>query len=362
MIIPAGAESVIFFIDGVDDSTADTIQNVNYTATATGFAAARNSLEVSSVGVSTLTIDGSGNLLIADANESADDLTIKSDTTNSRFCDFRSEPTAGDQYFRRGGQRHWERDHSFQRSCRHESDRQQAGAGDDSLTVDFSAGAFSKAIEYNGGDPAIAPGDSLTLQGGSFTDATFNATSASDGDLDFDGQTITYAGLEPITSTVTATNVILNYSAAAETISVSADGATSGHTLVTSTAAETLSFVNPTGSLTINAGDTGDDTIDINSLGTGFDADITISGQSGFDTIIVDGVISQSGKNVSLSADVLDVNQSISTTGGGTISLVADRNIDVSSGVAITTVDGNLTLQSNPSNAPINGGLRWRVP
>jgi len=149
--------------------------------------------------------------------------------------------------------------------------------GDDSLTVDFSLGNFAKAITYNGGTDG-STGDSLTVTGGTFADTTFNYTDSSSGTIDItDNQTITYTDLEPLRSTLTATNVTLNYGTTAETITV-ADSGTAGQTTVTSTAGESTTFNNPTGSLTIDAGD-GSDTVDVGGLGSGFSANLSVAAE-----------------------------------------------------------------------------------
>ena len=95
--------------------------------------------------------------------------------------------------------------------------------GDDQLTIDFSVGNFSSPIEYHGGDTAESSGDNLVLQGGgTFASAEYNFANATGGNIDIAGNaTITYTGLEqPITSTINATDVTLNYSAEDETITV----------------------------------------------------------------------------------------------------------------------------------------------
>ena len=96
--------------------------------------------------------------------------------------------------------------------------------GDDTLTIDFGGGLFSEAITFNGGGQNTSPlGDTLVLTGGgTFADAIFTYSNENDGSIDITGtSTITYTGLEPITSNINAINVTLNYSASVETITVS---------------------------------------------------------------------------------------------------------------------------------------------
>jgi len=161
--------------------------------------------------------------------------------------------------------------------------------GDDSLTIDFDNGdpIPSGGLSYNGGTNG-AGGDSLSLTNGSFGTTTYDFTNSSSGTIALDGSLVSYTGLEPITSTITATTVVLNYSTAAETLTV-ADSGTAGQTRVTSTSGETVTFTNPSGSLTINAGNTGGDTVDFNGTGSGFSATLTIDGQGGSDSLNVNG-------------------------------------------------------------------------
>jgi uncharacterized repeat protein (TIGR01451 family) len=153
--------------------------------------------------------------------------------------------------------------------------------GDDTLTVDFGGGdpVPTGGLFFNGG---AGGNDTMALQGGSPTDMAYTYSNLNDGSVNVDGSLITYTGLEPIASTITAANVTLTYSDTAETITVSGAGA---QTQVSSTLGETTTFNNPTNSLTINAGDVGDDIITVNGFGTGYAATTTtFNGQGGNDT------------------------------------------------------------------------------
>ena len=122
---------------------------------------------------------------------------------------------------------------------------------------------------------------------------------------------ITYTGLEPITSTINATDVILNYGGTGETITVT--DAMSGQTTVNSTAGEITTFNNPTNSLTINAG-AGNDTINLNGLSANYGANITINGGGGTDSVNFGGVISLAG-NLTVSAETVTQSAAISVAG-----------------------------------------------
>ena len=232
-------------------------------------------------------------------------------------------------------------------------------AGDDSLTVDFTNGNLGRSLFYNGGDQD-GVGDSLVLEGGSFTNVTFNYVDENDGAVVLDGQTINYTGLEPIASTVTAANVTLNYSAAGESITVSDAG--SSQTNVDSTSGETTTFDNPTASLTINAGG-GDDTIDMHGLGSGFAANLTIDGQTGDgDTITISDPIDTAGGDLNLSASGdVTVNDAVST-GGGQFTALADSDVNGTGDFTIggiTTEDRQLNADENADYAVDHTGFTY---
>ena len=112
--------------------------------------------------------------------------------------------------------------------------------------------------------------------------------------------------LEPITADISATNVILNYSATAETITASDAGG--GQTLIDSdVAGESLTFNNPTSTLAINAGDTGVNTVAIGSLAASYPASIVINGGDGGDTVNLNGAISFSAdRSLTVDAEVVN--------------------------------------------------------
>ncbi|MHC4562515.1 MAG: Calx-beta domain-containing protein, partial [Planctomycetota bacterium] len=223
----------------------------------------------------------------------------------------------------------------------------EGSTGDETLTVAFANGDPIEAtgVAFNAGGQS---GDTLILAGGSFTDAAYAFTDDHDGSVDLDGSIITYTGLAPITSTITATNVALNYGVTSETITVTNAG--SGQTTVDSTAGESVTFDNPSGMLTIRGGD-GDDTVNMTSLATNY-AEIVIDGEGGADTMNVNGaVVLASGNGLSITADTINVNQSINTNGGD-VTLTATGEIGISGStvscglLSATSSGGGLTIDS----------------
>ncbi|WP_278469021.1 choice-of-anchor D domain-containing protein [Gimesia maris] len=178
---------------------------------------------------------------------------------------------------------------------------------DDTLTIDMTGidETTDLKIIFNGGTGGF---DTLELVNSSLGSIEFLYLNASDGSIQLNGSGsnfISYTGLEPISSTINATNVTLNYSGVDETITVTDAGG--GQTTVSSTSGETTTFNNPTGTLTINAG-TGADTINIISLAANYTANIIINGGDDADEINVDASVSlAAGKTIQFNAEVVEL-------------------------------------------------------
>lgn len=201
-----------------------------------------------------VSLDASNNLVIThSAGDIANDnITIQSDTTNSRFIITDPNAVFTTSIAGSTGDQTDTVNIPFSAVGGSEIIVNTLG-GDDSLTVEYSLGNFSKLIYYDGGSQ-FGAGDSLALAGGTFANATYTYSNENDGSIDVTGNSlISYTELEPITSSITATNVTLNYGATGETITVTNAGG--GQTNVDSTAGETTTFNNPSGTLTINTGD-----------------------------------------------------------------------------------------------------------
>jgi hypothetical protein len=209
--------------------------------------------------------------------------------------------------------------------------------GNDSLTVDYTGGALPATIEFNGGTGGT---DSLAVLGGSTTTQSFNFTNENDGSVVLAGAiagTINYTGLEPVSSTINATNVVLNYSGATETITVTDAGG--GQTMVDSTAGESVTFDNPTDLLEINAG-AGTDTINVTSFGAGFGATLDIDGEGDAgDTVNLNAAVSYAAdKNLTVSAEIISVTAAQTLAGTGSVNLTAGRNVFVGAALSANNV------------------------
>jgi autotransporter-associated beta strand protein len=306
----------------------------------------------------TASLDGSGNLVLGDNTGNANTLTLKSNTANSRFEVTDSSNVLSTSIAGATGSGTNTLFIPFS-SVTGSQILVNAQGGDDSLTLDFSQGNFSKAISYDGGTQTTS--DSLTLTGGSsFTTVTHTLTSASAGSIAITGNsTISYLGLEPVTDNLDAVNRVFTFTGGAETITVTDGTAADGKTNIDSTLSESIYFANPTGSLTINAG-TGNDTVTITSVDAGYNVDLTINGDAGDDTVNLNGSITFAANenldvnltNDASGGDVDNVNVTsgavIATSGTGTINLQASRRVLVNNAsTTLSTVNGGITLIGN---------------
>lgn len=169
--------------------------------------------------------------------------------------------------------------------------------------------------------------DVLDIRDGAYDHVTFRYINSHDGSIayDFDGDrktdfTIEYTGLEPITSSITASNVTLSFGNSSEAVTITDAGG--GQTKVDSTAGEAVTFINPTNSLTINAGG-GDDQIVIDSFGITGSVNVVIDGQGGYDSFTLNSNIGLGTGSFSAKAEACTISDQISSASGG-ISITAD--------------------------------------
>ena len=166
--------------------------------------------------------------------------------------------------------------------------------GDDTLTVDVGTGVGGfdatdmDTVTFNGGGQDTVPnGDTLILTNGVVTNVDHTFDNANDGSVDVAGLvTVMYTGLEPIDDQLIAGMRSFTFNDSANTILLEDDAtAGDGVSLISSLASsETVTFVNPTTSITINAGG-GNDAIDVDPVDSLFAGSITANGDGGDDTI-----------------------------------------------------------------------------
>ena len=245
------------------------------------------------------------------------------------------------------------------------NDATLTGSGDDdTLTADFSGGnpLPTGGIVFNAGGQTT--GDTLVLSSGTVASVTHSFTNANDGSVTVDGPAIAYTGLEPITDNLDATTRVFTFTGGAETIDLDDDAVANDNvSTIDSTLGESVTFTNPTDSLTVNAG-SGADTINLNDLDALFTASLTVNGDALADTVnLIDlpGTVSA----LTLNAESIDISAaSVTTTGtqtyGGAVTLVSSTAL--STGAAAgdilfnDTVNGNFDLALNSGTGGVTLG------
>lgn len=245
-----------------------------------------------------------------------------------------------------------------------------AAGGNDTLTLDFSGGDFGKAITFNGGNPITGSGDKLVLERGSssglFNSITHTFTNASDGSVGMGSTTVNYIELEGVTDNLDTVDRFFTFNGGSETISLA--DASGARMTIDSSLSESITFGNPTGSLTINAG-TGDDILALASFDSAFNASLNVHGGTGNDAVNLDaGMTFASGRSLDIDlqnddaipgTDYINVaaNADFILSGSGSATLKASQHISMAASSSITAVDGSITLESNQQTMPTPGNF-----
>ncbi|WP_145448519.1 beta strand repeat-containing protein, partial [Gimesia panareensis] len=238
------------------------------------------------------------------------------------------------------------------------------GDGDDTLIIDNTgitptAGSDffnpTGGIFFNGeGNTGV--GDKLEILGGDATTIEHQFTNDHDGFVFYDGEgtaTITYTGLEPVLDTTIATNRIFSYTGGAETITLSDDGDVGdGESIIDSDLfGESVNFVGPTGTLTINtevAGGFGADEVIVNGVDSLFSANLTVNAGND-DTLTLNSTDIGAG-NADLNANQVNVNGTFTTSGtvdvdaNDQITFAAAGVIDATANTIDLTAGNNIQL------------------
>ena len=179
---------------------------------------------------------------------------------------------------------------------------------DNRLLVDFSNGnpIPSGGINFQGAGQSTDNGDAIVINGNSsgiFDRVEYIASDVDDDENSRDGTiafsrsntnvgTIHYTGLEPIIDNTNAADRVFTIDSASfpgdHSIRI-ADDAMNGYSLIESNGGpqfESISFVNPTNSLTVNSGD-GANSLTLETLDASFSASVTLNGGAGRDSFDV---------------------------------------------------------------------------
>ncbi|MBI84598.1 MAG: hypothetical protein CMJ81_15505, partial [Planctomycetaceae bacterium] len=167
--------------------------------------------------------------------------------------------------------------------------------------------------------------DSMVLDGGTFESVVYTATGPDSGTIVRDEDILTYAGLEPIVDNTPSTDRAIQTSNLTDHARLVDLG---GQLRLESTDGiptfESLTFVEPTNSLTINLG--GDsavpplpiapfsDTLQIQALS--LDAELIVNGQGGRDEVTISGNMDLAGNPLSVNAEQITVNPGVTVTAG----------------------------------------------
>lgn len=236
--------------------------------------------------------------------------------------------------------------------------------GKDLLTIDLSGGNVipTGSITFNGGNPATAPGDKLTIIGGNQGNVAYTYSNAHDGKITMSSfGTVNYTGLEPVVNTGAATNITITLPSAGSTAVLEDDGvAGNGLSQIRSLngSFETTSFANPSGTLTVNRGNAAD-SLTISAVPE-FSAGLTIGTSSAPLAAVTYGgaVTLNAGKSLFVAAltQVVTGSGAVATSVGGEIKLTADA-IDLNPAGLIDVATGIVTILTASSDRPVSLGV-----
>jgi hypothetical protein len=190
----------------------------------------------------------------------------------------------------------------------------------------------------------------LILTGPSVANGVYNYVDENNATISLDGKAVTYTGTAPISAGVTVADLALNYSSAAETITITNGNAT--QTTVDSTSGQITTFTNPTNSLRINGGADGANTFNLNGISSGFSSDLIINGSGYSNGDVVNLNADPHSKNFTID-NVQTINLgasgSVGITATGNINWITGENILSQNNSSLTTTTGNITLESKGS-------------
>jgi len=121
----------------------------------------------------------------------------------------------------------------------------------DSLTIDYSGGAFTNAVNFNGGPGSAA--HTLTITGGTFPNESYAYTGTQSGTITIGGQVITYSNVTANADTTTVANLTINLPPSVQAM-LQDDGASNNgvsEIVSSSNSFPLTAFGSPTASLTI---------------------------------------------------------------------------------------------------------------
>ncbi|MCP4536613.1 MAG: choice-of-anchor D domain-containing protein [Chloroflexi bacterium] len=230
------------------------------------------------------------------------------------------------------------------------------GAGDDNLYINYENGnpvpADPGFLHFDGGTGS----DTLFVIAGTFDDVEYDATGEGEGELDVDGNIVTFENLEPVVMTGSTANLTINIDPTGSlsgtiTTTISALSTYTTHVSLSS-GLESLDFMTVTNKLTVTQHISNADLILVQGFGSAFDGDLIISGGSR-DLINFQTASSDLGaKDMSVTAEWIEVNASI-TTVDGDLTFTAD---DIELGAAVDAGSGTVSFVNRTDGTEIHLG------
>jgi hypothetical protein len=162
---------------------------------------------------------------------------------------------------------------------------------------------------------------------------------------------VLYTGLEPVSDNLSAADRTFVFNGGAETVTLT-DHATATLMTIDSTLGESVTFPNPSGSLTIRTG-SGDDTLNISSVDSAYRAPLVITGDEGTDTVNVSAALTLgSGAttgSLSITSESIGLNANVNTDAGTNAgSVTLSGSVVLGASVAVDTdgggTDGNVSI------------------
>ena len=222
---------------------------------------------------------------------------------------------------------------------------------DDLFNVDFANGnpIPTSGLSVDGRNQVGA--DTVQFNNGAFSTVTYNSINSGTGSVNFDGSIVNYTGLEPIVDNTTADNRIFNAPVGVTNDSI-AVSASSGVISISGTTFESVTALAPASSLVIN-GNSGNNSIQVNSSDLTFTAGLTVNAGDGNDTVNLTGW--------ALPSTIIGGNGDDTITGGsGNDSIDGGAGNDsISSGLGNDTILGGFgddTIVLGGGNDLANGG------
>ncbi|MEM0925090.1 MAG: hypothetical protein AAGJ83_03555, partial [Planctomycetota bacterium] len=289
------------------------------------------------IGITSLNLDASNNLVIEDTlGNFADDLTLQYDLANNRYLltginqTFTVDPTlsgaTGD-----GTSQVSIPDTLIPVGSNIQFDTL---AGNDLVVLDESLGAFARDIQFNAGGSSKA--DELSfLSNATPASITYVPSGDDTGQVAVaGGTTISFTGLEFVSTDVIADSIIVDYSNSSGSIDITPFGEASEQIQIGASNAAQFAFTPPTDLVSINASSAG--LVDAKMIGAFVlgDAAFELSAEQ----IVLDGA-------------------SIFTEGVGDVTIDATRNLLLDDNTRIETVGGTIRLTGNLTETPRSGNF-----